>query len=88
MELIANPIPAADKLAKAERSGRSVVTFTPLAEVTSTTVTTEVAAYHLNRMPQTLRMWAMAGTGPITPLRIFGRLAWPVADLKRVLGVA
>ncbi len=28
------------------------------------------------------------GTGPIRALRINGRLAWPVAELRRVLGVA
>ena len=25
--------------------------------------------------------------GPIRPMRVHGRLAWPVADLRRVLGV-
>ena len=60
--------------------------FTPLAQVSKPTVTTEQAAYYLNRRPQTLRIWAM-GSGPIQPLRINGRLAWPVAELRRVLGV-
>lgn len=82
------PIPAADKLAKAESAPRSVVTFIPLGEVTNPTVTTEAAAHYLNRRPQTLRIWSMSQTGPVVPLRISGRLAWPVADLKRVLGVS
>jgi hypothetical protein len=52
-------------------------------------VPTEQAAYYLDRRPQTMRMWAMRdGTGPIQPIRINGRLAWPVAELRRVLGVA
>lgn len=51
-------------------------------------VDTATAAHHLNRRPQTLRTWAMRGTGPIRPLRIHGRLAWPVAEIRRVLGVA
>ena len=39
--------------------------------------------------PQTLRMWAMKdGTGPVRPLRVHGILAWPVAELRRVLGVS
>ena len=49
---------------------------------------TPEAAFHLNRAQQTLRLWAMREDGPIRPLRINGRLAWPVAELRRVLGVA
>lgn len=60
--------------------------FPPLELVNRPTVPTEQAAYYLNRRPQTLRIWAM-GSGPILPLRINGRLAWPVAELRRVLGV-
>ena len=80
------PVTAAEKLAKADRAPRQ--SFPPLTEVTSPTVTTEAAAYYLNRRPQTLRIWSMAETGPVTPLRINRRLAWAVADLRRVLGVA
>ncbi|MDP2268092.1 MAG: DNA-binding protein, partial [Deltaproteobacteria bacterium] len=42
----------------------------------------------LNRKPQTLRGWACLENGPIRPLRINGRLAWSVLELKRLLGVA
>lgn len=49
---------------------------------------TPEAAFHLNRAQQTLRLWAMREDGPLRPLRINGRLAWPVAELRRVLGVA
>jgi hypothetical protein len=59
----------------------------PLAQETRAALPTPEAAFHLNRAQQTLRLWAMRETGPIRPLRINGRLAWPVADLKRVLGV-
>lgn len=63
--------------------------FPPLESVTSPTVATEQAGYYLNRRPQTMRVWACRdGTGPIRPIRINGRLAWPVAELRRVLGVA
>lgn len=78
---------AAAQLAKAERAPRTKV-FCPLNEITSPTVTTEAAAHYLNRRPQTLRLHACNDNGPVRPLRINGRLAWPVADLKRVLGVA
>ena len=37
---------------------------------------------------QTLRCWASREDGPLRPMRINGRLAWKVADLRRVLGVA
>jgi hypothetical protein len=60
----------------------------PLALETRATLPTIEAAGHLNRAQQTLRLWAMYENGPVRPLRVHGRLAWPVADLKRVLGVA
>lgn len=48
---------------------------------------TAEAAFHLNRAQQTLRLWAMRENGPIRPIRVHGRLAWPVAELRRVLHV-
>lgn len=65
-------------------------TFHPVAldqELRTALPTTE-AAFHLNRAEQTLRLWAMREDGPIRPLRVHGRLAWPVAEIRRVLGVA
>ncbi len=62
--------------------------FPKLESVTRPTVDTTAAAYYLNRRPQTLRCWAAFQDGPINPIRISGRLAWPVSELKRVLGVA
>lgn len=61
---------------------------TPLALETRTALPTPEAAYHLNRATQTLRLWAMRNDGPVKALRIGGRLAWPVADIKRLMGVA
>ncbi|MEJ7805345.1 MAG: DNA-binding protein [Telluria sp.] len=46
---------------------------------------TEVAAFHLNRKEQTLRKWACYEDGPLRPVRINGRLAWRVADLRKLL---
>jgi hypothetical protein len=60
----------------------------PLAQETRTALPTPEAAFHLNRAAQTLRLWASLERGPLRPLRINGRLAWPVAELRRVLGVA
>ena len=62
--------------------------FRPLAHETRPTVDTAAAAYYLSRRPQTLRVWACMENGPIRPIRINGRLAWPVAELRRILGVA
>jgi len=59
-----------------------------LTHETRASLPTHEAAFHLNRAQQTLRLWAMREDGPIRPLRINGRLAWPVVELRRVLGVA
>lgn len=61
--------------------------FPPLESVTRPTVETAAAAFYLNRRPQTMRIHACMETGPIRPIRINGRLAWPVNELKRVTGV-
>lgn len=50
-------------------------------------VDTETAAYHLGRAPQTLRVWACYENGPLRPLRVNGRLLWPTAELRKLLGV-
>jgi len=62
--------------------------FPPLESVTRPTVDTAAAAHYLNRKPQTLRGWACMENGPLRPIRINGRLAWNVSELRRVLGVA
>ena len=66
------------------------ITFQPvsLAQETRAALPTPEAAFHLNRAQQTLRLWAMREDGPLRPMRINGRLAWPVSELRRVLGVA
>lgn len=61
--------------------------FQPIEQITLTAIPTEQAAFYLNRRPQTLRIWAMREKGLIRPIRINGRLAWPVKEIKKVLGV-
>lgn len=61
--------------------------ITPLDLVTKPNLTTEECAYYLSRKPQTLRAWAVRDQGPIKPLRINGRLAWPTAAVKKLTGV-
>jgi len=60
--------------------------YTPLANEVRLNLPTNEASFHLNRAQQTLRLWAMREDGPVTPIRINGRLAWPVSQLRRVLG--
>jgi len=59
--------------------------FPPLEQESRSHVETARAAYHLNRQPQTMRSWASLETGPIRPIRISGRLAWPVAEIRALL---
>lgn len=71
----------------AVRESATAPAFVALAAETRAAVDTATAAYHLNRQPQTLRGWACKEDGPLRPVRVHGRLAWPVAELRRVLGV-
>jgi hypothetical protein len=68
----------------------AAITFQPvsLERETRVALPTNEAAFHLNRAQQTMRLWAMREDGPLRPMRINGRLAWPVSELRRVLGVA
>ena len=60
--------------------------FPDLLTETRPTVDTATAAHWLSRKPQTLRIWSLTGH-PIMPRRVNGRLAWPVSELRRLLGV-
>lgn len=73
---------------KAIRGATPAACFTPLELENRPAVDTAAAAHYLNRRPQTLRGWACLENGPIRPIRIHGRLAWPVAGIRKVLGLA
>ena len=79
---------ATDYSADTRRAVSEPQQFPPLELVNRPTVDTAAAAHFLNRKPQTLRGWACMENGPLRPIRINGRLAWNVAELRRVLGVA
>lgn len=66
----------------------TLASFTPLHLETRVAVETAVAARHLCRQPQTLRGWACLSTGPLQPVRLNGRLAWRVEDIRKLLGIA
>ncbi len=59
--------------------------YTALVRENRTVIDTNAAAFHLGRKPQTLRKWAVYGSGPLRPVRIMGRLGWNVADILRIV---
>ena len=69
------------------RGGTTGPAFVPLHMETRVAVPTAAAAHYLTRQPQTLRGWACLQNGPLRPLRINGRLAWRVDDIRSLLGV-
>ncbi len=66
-------------------AAHSLPVFPPLEQVTRPTVPTADAAHYMNRKPQTMRAWACLENGPLRPIRINGRLAWPVAAIRALL---
>lgn len=62
--------------------------FPPISSETRSHIGTDEAAHHLNRKSQTLRIWACLENGPLRPIRINGRLAWPVNEIKALLQIA
>lgn len=67
----------------------AALTFQPvsLERETRSGLPTCEAAFHLNRAQQTMRLWAMREDGPLRPIRVNGRLSWPVSEIRRLLGV-
>lgn len=47
-------------------------------------LSTNEAAKILSLRPQTLRKWAMDGSGPIQPIKIGNRLRWKLEDIKKL----
>jgi len=70
---------------KSAMARKQAKNYPPIENETRSHVETARAAYWLNRKSQTLRSWASKENGPIRPIRINGRLAWSVADIKRLL---
>lgn len=91
MESHHNPrqkIPNAAKLASYEK--KVPHQFTPLELVTKPNLTTRELAYYSNMAEQSWRVKACYETFPegLRPLRVCGKLAWPTAGAKKLLGVA
>lgn len=47
-------------------------------------LTTNQTAQIFELKPQTLRKWAMDGSGPIQPIKIGNRLRWKLKDIKEL----
>lgn len=62
--------------------------FIPLESIDRQFLSTKEAAYYLNRQPQTLRNWSVAGNGPIKCVRLAGRLVWPTDAIRALLANA
>jgi len=61
--------------------------YPPLELISRPVVDTDSAAFYLGRKAQTLRTWACYENGPLRPIRVHGRLAWPVDQIRKILGV-
>jgi hypothetical protein len=72
-----------------KRDDMAAKVFQPVAleHETRAGLPTVEAAHHLCRAQQTLRLWAMRQDGPIAPHRVNGRLHWPTAEIRKLLGV-
>lgn len=88
--MLANHVqqPTGASMATAMHQRAGTFNCPPLDRETRAAVDTGTAAYHLSREPQTLRVWACKENGPLRPLRVNGRLAWPTADIRRLLGIS
>jgi len=83
-----SPIKLINLVEKTLKPKKRKPTFPSIEEETRTHVSTACAAFWLNREEQTLRSWASLQNGKVNPIRVNGRLAWPVAEIKKVLGIA
>ena len=73
--------------AQLEQLTRKSDGFPDIRTESRTHVKTSIAAHWLGRQEQTLRGWACLENGPLRPIRVSGKLAWPVSDIRRLLGV-
>lgn len=79
-----NPAKLAKLKAKAPQN------YQPLEQVTKPNLTTAELAFYSNMAEQSWRVKACYDTAPegLRPLRVCGKLAWPTAGAKKLLGVA
>jgi hypothetical protein len=73
----------------AKLKAKSPQQLPPLAQVTKPNLTTAELAFYSNMAAQTWRVKACYDSAPegLRPLRVCGKLAWPTAGAKKLLGV-
>jgi len=66
-----------------------IAIYPPLQSVSKPNLTTAELAFYSNLAEQTWRKHACYDTAPegLRPIRVCGRLAWPTAGAKKLLGV-
>jgi hypothetical protein len=81
---------SASTSARLEKAPAAPADFVPLHLETRSHVSTAVMCQHLSRKPQTARGWACHEDYPegLRPVRVMGRLAWPVSGIRGLLGVS
>lgn len=80
---------ATNHSATTRRAATDPQQFPPLESVTKPNLTTRELAFYSNMAEQTWRVKACYDTAPegLRPLRVCGKLAWPTAGAKKLLGV-
>lgn len=83
-------VPVINPTRPAKSEANAPLSYPPLEQVTKPNLTTAELAYYSNLAQQTWRVKACYDSAPegLRPLRVCGKLAWPTAGAKRLLGVA
>ena len=81
--------PETNQSAQTAHSQWTASKFPPLEQVTKPNLTTAELSHYSNMAAQTWRVKACYETFPegLRPLRVCGKLAWPTAGAKKLLGV-
>jgi hypothetical protein len=72
---------------KPQSDKSAALLYPPIHEEFRPVVGTRQAAFYLLRGEQTLRQWAAQDKGPIRPVKVGHLLGWPMADIRRLVGV-
>ena len=73
-----------------QSANQPAASYPPLASVTKPLLTTNELAHYTNMAPQTWRCKACYDSAPegLRAVRVCGKLGWPTAGAKKLLGVA
>lgn len=62
-------------------------TFPPIHDEHRPCVGTAQAAHYLDLAESTLRDWSCKNEGPLKPRKFGRKLLWPMAEIRKLLGV-